>query len=164
MLGFCYGGLTGWLSATRGEKVKMRPDCCVGYYAGGIGKVAAEEPVCPVLLHFGAADDHIGSDQVEAVRTSHPEVEIYLYEGVGHAFANPDRPELQAAAAKLACAAVAGVFEDEPGLISSILFEACRIAGFRLRVLSLAKTLRTSELEIRSNNCCVGIGKEDRHY
>jgi carboxymethylenebutenolidase len=102
VLGFCYGGLMSWLSATRGEKFKMRPDCCVGYYAGGIGKVAAEEPVCPVLLHFGAADDHIGKEQTDAVRAAHPEVEIYMYDGVGHAFANPDRPSYNAAAAKLA--------------------------------------------------------------
>jgi carboxymethylenebutenolidase len=102
VMGFCYGGLTAWLSAVRGENVRMQPDCCVGYYAGGIGKFAAEEPVCPVMLHFGSADDHIGRDQIDAVRTAHPEVEIYLYEGVGHAFANPDRPSYNAAAAKLA--------------------------------------------------------------
>jgi carboxymethylenebutenolidase len=102
VLGFCYGGLTTWLSAVRGENVRMQPDCCVGYYPGGIGKFAAEEPVCPVMLHFGGADDHIGKDQVDAVRTAHPDVEIYVYEGVGHAFANPDRPSYNAAAAKLA--------------------------------------------------------------
>jgi carboxymethylenebutenolidase len=102
VLGFCYGGLMSWLSATRGENVKMQPACCVGYYAGGIGKFAAEEPSCPVLLHFGAADDHIGQDQIDAVRSAHPEVEIYLYEGAGHAFANPDRPSYVAEAAKLA--------------------------------------------------------------
>ena len=102
VLGFCYGGLMSWLSAVRGEDVKMQPACCVGYYAGGIGKFAAEEPSCPVLLHFGAADDHIGQDQIDAVRSAHPEVEIYLYEGAGHAFANPDRPSYVAEAAKLA--------------------------------------------------------------
>ena len=102
VLGFCYGGLTTWLSAVRGENVRMQPDCCVGYYAGGIGKFAAEEPVCPVMLHFGAADDHIGKDQIDSVRTAHPEVEIHQYDGVGHAFANPDRPSYNAAAAKLA--------------------------------------------------------------
>jgi carboxymethylenebutenolidase len=102
VVGFCYGGLMAWLSATRGENVRMQPDCCVGYYPGGVGKVAAEEPVCPVMLHFGAADDHIGKDQVDAVREAHPEVEIYLYEGAGHAFANPDRPSYNAQAAALA--------------------------------------------------------------
>ena len=102
IVGFCYGGLLSWLSATRGEDLKMQPACTVGYYAGGIGKVATEEPVCPVMLHFGADDDHIGKDQVDAVRSAHPEVEIDLYEGVGHAFANHARPSYNAEAAKLA--------------------------------------------------------------
>jgi len=102
VLGFCYGGLMAWVSAVRGENVKMQPDCCVGYYAGGIGKFAAEEPVCPVMLHFGGADEHIGDDQIGAVRTAHPDVEIFLYEGAGHAFANSDRPSYVADAAKLA--------------------------------------------------------------
>jgi carboxymethylenebutenolidase len=102
VLGFCYGGLVTWLSATRGEKFKMKPDCCVGYYPGGIGNVAIEEPVCPVMLHFGAADSHIGPDQVEAVRSAHPEVEIFLYDGVEHAFANHMRPPYNAPATALA--------------------------------------------------------------
>lgn len=102
VLGFCYGGLMSWLSATRGPENGFRPTCTVGYYAGGIGKVATEEPSCPVLLHFGAEDSHIGSDQVEAVREAHPEVAIHMYEGANHAFANPDRPSFVADAAKLA--------------------------------------------------------------
>ena len=102
IVGFCYGGLLSWLSATRGEDLKMQPACAVGYYAGGIGKVAAEEPSCPVMLHFGADDDHIGADQIGAVRNAHPEVEIYLYEGAGHAFANPARSSYVAEPAKLA--------------------------------------------------------------
>jgi carboxymethylenebutenolidase len=103
VLGFCYGGLITWLSATRGEDLKMQPGCCVGYYAGGIGSVAAEEPVCPVMLHFGAADSHIGKDQIDAVRTAHPEVEIYVYEGAGHAFNRDPYPaSYHAASAKLA--------------------------------------------------------------
>jgi carboxymethylenebutenolidase len=102
-VGFCYGGLMSWLSATRGETVKMQPSCCVGYYAGGIGKVAKEEPSCPVMLHFGAEDSHIGSDQIEAVREAHPEVEIFVYEGAGHAFnRDPDPNSYRADAAKLA--------------------------------------------------------------
>jgi len=103
VVGFCYGGLMAWLSATRGETEKMQPSCCVGYYAGGIGKFAAEEPSCPVLLHFGADDSHIGSDQIDAVRKAHPEVEIYVYEGAGHAFnREPDPNSYRADAAKLA--------------------------------------------------------------
>jgi carboxymethylenebutenolidase len=103
VIGFCYGGLISWLTATRGENLKMQPSCCVGYYAGGVGKFAKEEPSCPVMLHFGANDDHIGKDQIEAVRTAHPEVEIFVYEGAGHAFnRDVDPAHYNAAAAKLA--------------------------------------------------------------
>jgi carboxymethylenebutenolidase len=102
VIGFCYGGLLSWLSATRGEDLKMQLACAVGYYAGGIGKVATEDPSCPVQLHFGASDDHIGKDQVDAVRDAHPEVEIFIYEGAGHAFANEARSSFVASAATLA--------------------------------------------------------------
>jgi carboxymethylenebutenolidase len=103
VMGFCYGGLMSWLAATRGETVAIQPACTVGYYAGGVGSVATEEPVCPVMLHFGAADSHIGPDQVDAVRNAHPdEVEIFLYEGAEHGFANHMRPSFHAEAAKVA--------------------------------------------------------------
>jgi carboxymethylenebutenolidase len=103
VIGYCYGGLTSWLVATRGEKYKMQPACCVGYYAGGIGSVAKEDPSCPVMLHFGANDTHIGQDQIEAVRSAHPEVEIFVYEGAGHAFnRDVDPNSFHAASAKLA--------------------------------------------------------------
>ena len=102
VVGFCYGGLMSWVSAVRGEARHIRPEAAVCYYPGGIGKVATEEPVCPVLIHFGAADDHIGPDQREAVEKAHPEVEVRVYEGVGHAFANPDRPSYNEPAARLA--------------------------------------------------------------
>jgi len=103
VIGFCYGGLTTWWVATRGENYKMQPSCCVGYYPGGVGKFATEEPSCPVMLHFGANDDHIGKDQIEAVRQAHPDVQIFVYEGAGHAFnRDVDPGHYNAEAAKLA--------------------------------------------------------------
>jgi len=104
ILGFCYGGLVSWLSATRGDDAGMEPECCVGYYPGGIGKVAGERVECRTMLHFGEADVSLGSDQIAAVRSSHSEseVEIYAYKDVGHAFANPDRESYDANAAALA--------------------------------------------------------------
>jgi carboxymethylenebutenolidase len=103
VIGYCYGGLTAWWAATRGETYMMQPSCCVGYYAGGIGKFATDEPACPVMLHFGADDSHIGKDQIDAVREAHPEVEIFVYEGAGHAFNRDADPSMyNAAAAKLA--------------------------------------------------------------
>lgn len=102
VIGFCYGGLMSWLTATRGESLKMQPSCCVGYYPGGIGAVASEEPSCPVMLHFGAKDSHIGVDQIDAVRAAHPEVEIFVYEGAEHGFNCDARSSYNPAAAALA--------------------------------------------------------------
>lgn len=81
VIGYCYGGLLAWLSASR-----LRPDVAVGYYAGGIGNYAAETPHAPVQLHFGRLDQHIPAEQVEKVHAAHPEVEIHWYENAGHGF------------------------------------------------------------------------------
>jgi carboxymethylenebutenolidase len=102
VIGYCYGGFMSWLSATRGPSVAMTPACTVGYYAGGIGNVAAEKPSCPVLLHFGGKDTHIGSEQIEAVRTAHPDVEIYVYDDAEHGFNCDARSSYNADAATLA--------------------------------------------------------------
>ena len=102
VVGFCYGGLMAWLSATRGEELKMQPSCTVGYYPGGVGKVATEEPSCPVMLHFGANDSHIGKEQIDAVREAHPDVEIFVYDGADHAFAGTERSAYNPEQAKIA--------------------------------------------------------------
>jgi carboxymethylenebutenolidase len=102
VIGYCYGGFMSWLTATRGETLKMQPSCCIGYYPGGIGQAASEEPSCPVMLHFGGEDSHIGQDQIEAVRSAHPEVEIYIYEGAGHGFNCDARASFDAPSSALA--------------------------------------------------------------
>jgi carboxymethylenebutenolidase len=100
--GYCYGGLMSWLAATRGEALGMLPACTAGYYPGGVGNVATEQPSCPVMLHFGGADSHIGPDQIDAVRQAHPDVTVYVYEGAEHGFANHFRESFNPEAAKLA--------------------------------------------------------------
>ena len=102
VVGFCYGGFMSWLAATRGDKLTMRPACCVGYYPGGIGSVATEEPSCPVMVHFGGDDSHIGEDQIEAVRNAHSEVEIFVYPGAKHGFSNHARADYNPQQATLA--------------------------------------------------------------
>ena len=91
VVGFCFGGLMSWLAATRGEDLMMQPACTVAYYPGGVGGVAKEEPSCPVMVHIGESDSHIGTDQVEAVRAAHPEVQVFMYPGAEHGFAGSDR-------------------------------------------------------------------------
>jgi carboxymethylenebutenolidase len=96
VIGYCFGGTIAWLSATR-----LRPDAAVGYYGGRIGNYAAENPSCPVMLHFGKQDAHIPANQVEKVHSAQPEVEIYWYDA-GHAFNATPRASYNAEAAKLA--------------------------------------------------------------
>ena len=86
VVGFCFGGFMSWLSATRGSTEGMNPVCCVAYYPGGIGSVATETPTCPVIIHIGTEDSHIGEDQIKAVKEAHPEVPLYLYAGAEHGF------------------------------------------------------------------------------
>jgi carboxymethylenebutenolidase len=97
VIGYCYGGLLAWLSATR-----LRSAAAVGYYAGRIGTFAGEMPKTPVQLHFGKLDTHIPAEQVEAVHTAHPEVEIHWYDGAGHAFNCDMRSSYNPQAAALA--------------------------------------------------------------
>lgn len=97
VIGYCYGGLLAWLSATR-----LHPAAAVGYYAGRIGNFAAEVPKAPVQLHFGKLDTHIPADQVEAVHAAHPEVEIHWYDGAGHGFNCDMRASYNPQAAALA--------------------------------------------------------------
>ena len=70
------------------------------------------------MLHFGEADSHIGTEQVEAVRTAHPEVEVHTYAGAGHGFANPYRAEYDETQEKVAW-----------GRTGRFLEGACRVAG-----------------------------------
>ncbi len=96
VIGYCFGGTIAWLSATR-----LQPDAAVGYYGGRIGNYAAENPSCPVMLHFGKMDTHIPAEAVEKVHSAHPEVEIYWYDA-GHAFNATPRTSYNAEAARLA--------------------------------------------------------------
>lgn len=94
VIGYCLGGTIAWLSATR-----FHPAAAVGYYGGRIANYAAENPTCPVMLHFGSQDRHIPAADVEKVHSAHPEVEIFWYDA-GHAFNCDPRPSYNAAAAK----------------------------------------------------------------
>lgn len=97
VIGYCFGGLLAWLCATR-----LNPDVAVGYYAGGIGNFAVENPHAPVQLHFGKLDTHIPAEQVNKVKTAHPEVEIHWYENAGHGFNCDMRSSYNPEAAALA--------------------------------------------------------------
>jgi carboxymethylenebutenolidase len=93
VVGYCFGGTIAWLAAAR-----LQVSAAVGYYGGQIGRYAAENPKCPVMLHFGKLDTHIPAADVEKVQALHPEVEVYWYDA-GHGFNCDPRQSYNAAAA-----------------------------------------------------------------
>jgi carboxymethylenebutenolidase len=88
-LGFCLGGALAYLTAAR-----CGVDCAVGYYGVGIEKMLDLVPriKCPMALHFAAEDKFVpeaAREQVKAAFAGNPNIEIYVYPGVDHAFARP---------------------------------------------------------------------------
>lgn len=90
-LGWCFGGRQSLELSTSGEKL----DATVVYYGGGMAtSTEALAPIhWPVLGIFGDQDRAIPVATVEQFKTSLNTLgvpnEIYIYPGVGHAFANP---------------------------------------------------------------------------
>lgn len=84
-LGFCFGGTTTWLAASR----------CAGlaavssFYGGQIPDYLGETPKVPTILHLGKTDELIPPPAVEAIRAAHPELPVFMYEA-GHAFVAPN--------------------------------------------------------------------------
>lgn len=90
-LGWCFGGRQSVELAISGEPL----DATVVYYGGGMA-VTKEKlaPIkWPVLGVFGDQDQVISVESVRTFESSLNELgiqnEIYIYPGVGHAFANP---------------------------------------------------------------------------
>jgi carboxymethylenebutenolidase len=96
VVGYCFGGTFAWLSATR-----LRPEVAVGYYGARVPTFAAETPHCPVMLHFGAKDQHIPAGEIDKIRVAHPEIPIYLYDA-GHGFSCDERESFAPEASALA--------------------------------------------------------------
>ena len=96
VLGYCFGGSLAWLAATR-----LTPDAVVGYYGGQIAANAAEVPRCPVMLHFGAKDAHIGPAEIEKIRSAHSDLPLFVYDA-GHGFNCDQRKDFEPQSASLA--------------------------------------------------------------
>lgn len=90
-LGWCFGGRQSVALAISGEPL----DATVMYYGGGMATTTDQlAPIAwPVLGIFGDKDQAIPVATVRAFETSLNTLgihnEIYIYPGVGHAFANP---------------------------------------------------------------------------
>jgi len=87
VLGFCLGGKLSYLTACR-----VKVDASVCYYGVGIDQLLdeAKNIRCPMVMHFADKDRFVPMEAIEKVKqhlASRPEIEIYVYHGVDHAFA-----------------------------------------------------------------------------
>ena len=102
VIGFCLGGKLAYLAATRTDS-----DASVGYYGVQIDAALGEKDNIrkPLMLHFAEADKFVPIDAVHAVQRAlagMPNVEVYSYPKVDHAFARIGGDHYDRAAADLA--------------------------------------------------------------
>jgi carboxymethylenebutenolidase len=97
LVGYCWGGTIAWAAATRSKTFAAT----VGYYGGGIADMKAEQPNCPVMLHFGEQDHAIPLEGVRAVQAAHPKVPVFIYPA-GHGFNCDQRGSYHEDSARLA--------------------------------------------------------------
>ncbi|WP_323770333.1 dienelactone hydrolase family protein [Antarctobacter sp.] len=86
-LGFCWGGGL----AIRAAQVSDVA-CAVPFYGTRLDAYQIAPLTAPVQGHWGAEDSHVPPAMLDAARAYWPEMEVFTYEGAGHAFANDARP------------------------------------------------------------------------
>ncbi len=100
VIGFCFGGALSYLASTR-----LNLNCAISYYGGGIAeKYINQNPLCPIMYHFGALDPIIPSTDVAAIQSNHPEGVFHIYDNAGHGFNCSDRRDYHSESAELAFA------------------------------------------------------------
>lgn len=87
IIGFCLGGGISYFVAAEAE-----PDTCVSYYGSAVPNALAMagQVRCPILFHFGAADEYIPPEKRAEVEEAFAgrDAEFHVHEGAGHAFDN----------------------------------------------------------------------------
>jgi len=53
------------------------------------------------MMHFGARDAHIGPEEIEKIRSAHPELPLFVYDA-GHGFNCDQRKDFEPQSASLA--------------------------------------------------------------
>ncbi len=119
-IGFCLGGLLAYLSAAR-----LGIDCAVSYYGVGIEKALGEAAKikCPMVLHIAEKDKWTPPEVVSAIKGAfegRPEVEIYVYPGVDHAFSRDGGSNFDKPAAMMAHSRSIALFHKVLGPIFNL--------------------------------------------
>lgn len=97
VIGFCWGGGL----ALRAAQV-LDIAAAVSFYGTRLPAYQIAPLKAPAQGHFGAEDGHVPPEMLEAAQAYWPDLEVFVYEGAGHAFANDARAEYRAEAAEKA--------------------------------------------------------------
>ncbi|HZO82590.1 MAG TPA: dienelactone hydrolase family protein [Candidatus Binataceae bacterium] len=166
VLGFCLGGMLAYLTAAR-----CNVEAAVSYYGVGIEKRLGEARAvrCPLVMHFGEADEYVPAAARAAVAeafSERDETEIYTYTGAGHGFNNPVRPNYDRFAASLAHSRTLGVLRRAigPRFDLSALWE--RHADLEFKYRDADATMATMVERPYVNHVPTmtgGIGRQELH-
>jgi carboxymethylenebutenolidase len=110
VVGYCWGGLLTWLSASRVAGV----NACVPYYGGGMPDFKDEKPQCPVMAHFADQDRWIPLEAIAAFQAAQPGVQTHLY-SAHHGFNCDQRGAWEPNSAKLARERTLAFFKQHLG-------------------------------------------------
>lgn len=109
VIGYCWGGGLAYLAACH-----LPIHYAVSFYGTRLLSYLSDTPKCPLQFHFGADDPNSTADMIEQLAGALPDnhSEIYMYENVGHAFANHHRNTFDQNASDLAFARVLGLLNN----------------------------------------------------
>ena len=102
VLGYCFGGEFAYRAA-----IELGAAAAIAYHGVGIGKHLehAGKINVPLSLHFGGEDRFVPDEEIDAIKAAHatqPDVEVYVYPGGKHGFAQSDSAAYDAAMCQLA--------------------------------------------------------------
>ncbi len=97
IVGYCWGGTVAWKAACLVPGLHA----AVAYYGGGVPGLIALKPQCPVLFHWGEADQSIPMDKAKEFAAAHKDQTHHFY-AAGHGFNCDQRGSYNAESARLA--------------------------------------------------------------
>lgn len=95
--GFCTGGTWCWRACAALDFTAQ-----VNFYGSHVPAFIDLQPRCPTIMHYGDSDTIVPLAEVERIKARHPDIDVRVYPGAGHAFFNPEQATHNAEAAALA--------------------------------------------------------------
>ncbi|MSP80869.1 MAG: dienelactone hydrolase family protein [Rhodospirillales bacterium] len=95
--GFCTGGTWCWRACAALDLTAQ-----VNFYGSHVPAFIELKPRCPTIMHYGDSDTIVPIGEVERIKSRHPNIDVHVYPGAGHAFFNPEQATHNGAAAALA--------------------------------------------------------------